>query len=131
LAIPKAKIDLNPDDVDVKLSGGLVTKIASVFIPIVKNKILPGMISKIETTITQVVTTKIDPWLAANGTQQEIPYLAGVTLDFAQMGSGVTVSSDGYIYDNINGTFFDSHKVAASSFYPTAFNVRDPAGKDF
>uniref|UniRef100_A0A7S3MZ80 Uncharacterized protein n=1 Tax=Strombidium inclinatum TaxID=197538 RepID=A0A7S3MZ80_9SPIT len=131
ITLSKSIVTLKPDDIDVKLSGGLVSKIANVFVPLVKKTIVPGMIKTVEQKINDAITKKINPWLQANGTQLMIPYLAGVTLDVAQIGSGVTVSPDGYAYEEVNATFFNAEKVAASAFTPATFAVRDPAGKDF
>lgn len=47
VAIPKVNIGVNPDDIDINLTGGLVAKIANVFIPMIKNSIIPGVISQL------------------------------------------------------------------------------------
>ena len=49
LAVQKTDITVNPADIDVKLTGGLVAKIASVFIPFVKNSLVPTLIQTVET----------------------------------------------------------------------------------
>lgn len=41
LKVQKSDITINPDDIDVTLSGSLVAKIASVFIPLFKSTIIP------------------------------------------------------------------------------------------
>lgn len=41
LKVQKSDITINPDDLDVTLSGSLVAKIASVFIPLFKSTIIP------------------------------------------------------------------------------------------
>jgi hypothetical protein len=41
VAIPKVNVDINPKNVDIKLSGGLVSKIAGVFVPFIKGTLIP------------------------------------------------------------------------------------------
>lgn len=45
LAVQKSGITINPDDLDVTLSGSLVASIASVFIPLFKSTIIPSVIT--------------------------------------------------------------------------------------
>lgn len=40
----KVAININPDDVDIKLSGSLVSKIASVLIPLFKKTLIPMIV---------------------------------------------------------------------------------------
>jgi hypothetical protein len=44
LKVQKSDININPDDLDITLTGGLVAKIASVFIPLVKSSVVPAII---------------------------------------------------------------------------------------
>lgn len=41
LAIPKVDVNIDPNNVDIHLSGGLVSKIAGVFIPFIKGTLIP------------------------------------------------------------------------------------------
>ena len=41
VAIPKVNVEIDPKNVEVKLSGGLVSKIAGVFIPFIKGTLIP------------------------------------------------------------------------------------------
>jgi hypothetical protein len=76
------------------------------------------------------VTKTINPDLAKYGTQLQIPFLGGVTVDFDQYNGGVKVASDAsWIGGSVNGTFFDANKVEHYTFEPAAFNIRNPAGK--
>lgn len=48
LKVNKATISINPDDVDITLSGSLVTKIASVLVPLLKSTVIPSVVNIIE-----------------------------------------------------------------------------------
>jgi hypothetical protein len=39
--VPKVNVNIDPADIDIKLSGGLVTRIAGIFIPLIKSTIIP------------------------------------------------------------------------------------------
>ena len=86
LSVAKSLITINPDDVDIKLSGGLVTKIANILIPLIKSSLIPQIVSTVESTVTDIVTKTIDPELKEYGNQILIPFLAGVTFDYSQYG---------------------------------------------
>jgi hypothetical protein len=131
LAVSNMDVKINPNDIDITLSGSLVSKIASVFIPLFKSTLIPAIISSLETTAKGIVNNNLDQALAANGTQAVIPYLAGVTFDFAQMAGGPQISADQVFSMQLNGTFFDAAEVKASAYTPAAFSVRDPNGKMF
>jgi len=130
LKVSKTTVNLNSDDIDIKLTGGLVSKVANVLIPLIKSSVIPQMIKTIQSTIESTVTQTVDPFLKQNATQQVIPYLAGVTFDFAQMGKGPVVAG-GVLQAGLNGTFFNSNKVQASAYTPAAFALRDAKGKQF
>jgi len=125
----KVAVNINPDDIDIKLSGSLVSKIASVFIPLFKSTLIPLIVDDLTSQIKTIVETTVDEDLAKYGTQAEIPYLAGVTFDYGEMDGGIKVSTDKVLSGALNGTFFDAQKVQASKYTPTPFNVRDPKGK--
>jgi hypothetical protein len=42
--VQKMDISINPDDIDIQLTGGLVAKIANVLIPILKSQVIPSVI---------------------------------------------------------------------------------------
>lgn len=125
----KVAVNINPDDIDIKLSGSLVSKIASVFIPLFKSTLIPMIVDDLTSQIKTIVDTTIDDDLALYGTQAEIPYLAGVTFDYGELNGGIQVSTDKILSGALNGTFFDAEKVQASKYTPTPFKVRDPSGK--
>jgi hypothetical protein len=131
LAVKKSDINVDPSKVDIKLTGSLVAKIASVFIPLFKSTIIPDVIKTVQQQITEIVDNQIDTALMVNGTQITIPYLSGVTVDFAQMNNGPTVTSNSVLEMSVNGTIFDDHRPRAISELPASFNVHDPAGKTF
>ena len=46
LTAHKVAVTLNPDDIDIKLTGSLVSKIANVLIPLIKSTVIPGVINQ-------------------------------------------------------------------------------------
>jgi hypothetical protein len=48
LKVQKSEININSDDLDVTLSGSLVAKIASVFIPLFKSTIIPLVVKQVQ-----------------------------------------------------------------------------------
>lgn len=83
LAVDKSDITIDPSKVDITLTGSLVAKIASVFIPLFKSTIIPDVVKTVQEQIKEVVDDQINTALLVNGTQITIPYLSGVTVDFA------------------------------------------------
>lgn len=75
-----------------------------------------------------MVDTTVEQDLAQYGIQQTIPYLAGVTFDYAQMGQGPKIT-DGVFQAGLNGTFFDMNETTASQYHPAQFALHDPKGK--
>lgn len=49
LKVQKSDININSDDLDITLSGSLVAKIASVFIPLFKSTIIPLVVKQVQT----------------------------------------------------------------------------------
>lgn len=49
LDLSKTGIDVNPNHVDIKLTGGAVSKIAGILIPLIKSTIIPEVIKQIQT----------------------------------------------------------------------------------
>lgn len=129
LAVQKTDITINPKDVDIKLTGGLVAKIAAVFIPFIKSTVLPIIITTVTDGIKNVVDTTINTDLNVYGTQTVLPQFGGVTADYGQMAIFDQISSDSYFEMAVNGTFFNENAVAQSAYLPAAFPVRDPNGK--
>lgn len=43
--VQKLDFNINPDDVDIKLTGGAVAKIASILVPLIKSSLIPTIIS--------------------------------------------------------------------------------------
>jgi len=60
-----------------------VAKIANILIPILKSDVIPGLITQVQTTVMTTINTQIDQDLQVYGSQEEIPYLGGVTVDYA------------------------------------------------
>jgi len=63
------------------------------------------------------------------GTQEEIPYLAGLTADYAQVG-GPEFTAQKIFQMGLNGTFFDAQQAEQPTTTPASFALRDPKGKD-
>jgi hypothetical protein len=128
LTVVKDTISINPDNVDIKLSGSLVAKIASLLVPLIKSSLIPSIVKTVQETIDKTITTSVDPDLQLYGTQINIPYLADVTVDYGQMVSGPVVTSDSVLEMALNGTFFDQGKPL-STLTPAVFPLRNPTGK--
>jgi len=129
IGVQKTDIQINPDDVDVKLTGGLVAKIASVFIPFVKSTIIPTIVKTVQDGIKKEIDGEVNTDISIYGTQETIPQLGGVTADYGQMAVHDQITSDSYFEMAVNGTFFDKNNVKASAYTPVAFPVRNPTGK--
>jgi hypothetical protein len=84
--VQKMQITVNPEDIDIELTGGLVAKIAGVLIPLLKKEVIPSIITQVTKTATDLINDTLDDALKLYGTQEEIPFLAGVTADYAQVG---------------------------------------------
>jgi len=126
LKIVKDDVNIDPSNVDVKLTGGLVAKIASLLIPLIKSSLIPSIVDQVKTTIADEINSKVNPELLI--TQQEIPYLAGVTVDYGQLDGGPTITSDNVFELAFNGTFFDQGKPL-DPITPAVFPLRNPNGK--
>jgi hypothetical protein len=129
LKVQKSAININPDDLDVTLTGSLIAKIASVFIPLVKSTIVPAVVKVVQQQISTVVSTTVNQDLAVYGNEIMIPYVFGVTADYSQMGKGATVTSDNIFEMSVNGTFFNPKDVKPSKYTPVTFPVRKSSGK--
>jgi hypothetical protein len=129
LTVVKTNININPDDVDIQLHGGLVSKIANVLVPLIKSSLLPAIVTQIEDTVKELVENTIDADLAKYGSQITIPYLAGVTFDFGQYNNGPQVTKDSVLELSMNGTFFDIKKPESFAITPAVWPLRNPSGK--
>jgi len=57
-----------------------------------------------------------------------IPYLAGVTFDYSQMGEGPKITET-VAQGALNGTFFDASHITQWAQAPAKFDLHDPQGK--
>jgi len=119
---------LNPDNVNITLTGGAVAKIAGILIPLIKNTILPEVIKTVETKGAELINTTLDEDLAKYGTQITIPFLGGVTLDFAQLMGSPKITDDASFMLAVNGTFFDINHAASVPYHPSTFTPTDRQG---
>jgi hypothetical protein len=60
LTVQKFNVNINPDDIDIVLSGSLVAKIASVFIPLFKSTLIPMIVNDLIKTVTTTINTTVD-----------------------------------------------------------------------
>lgn len=125
----KFNINVNPDDIDITLTGGLVAKIANILIPLLKNSVIPQTLQQVEGTAKDMINGQIDDDLKIYGSQEEIPYLGGVTVDYAQIG-GPQFTQDQVFQMGMNGTFFDSQHLHAPTGEPATYALHDPQGLD-
>lgn len=121
----KFTIDLNPNDIDITLTGGFVAKIANILIPTLKNSVIPDVIKQVESQVPTIINGQVDDDLKIYGSQQEIPFLGGVTADYAQVG-GPQFTDSSIFQMGLNGTFFDKNNVKAPTGSPAAFTIHDP-----
>jgi len=129
LTVSKVTIGINPDDVDIKLTGsGAVVRIASIFIPLIKSTILPEIVTQIESQVKTIVATTIDTDLADFGTHFTFPGLGGFSLDYAQLNGGPRVMNKQFAMD-LNGTAYNANKIVKSKWTPPLFNSLDIHGK--
>lgn len=126
LKILKDDVVINSSDVSIKLSGSVVAKIASLIIPLIKSSMIPQIVDQVKTAIEDAVNTKVDPELLI--TQQMIPYLAGVSIDYGQLDGGPTITTDNVFELALNGTFFVADKPL-DPITPVVFPLRNPTGK--
>jgi hypothetical protein len=130
LIVDTLNIGINPDDVDIKLTGGSVAKIASVLIPLIKSSLLPTIVDMAQSQVKTLIETTIDQDLAKYGTRITIPYLAGVTFDYGQL-MMPKVTSDNVFELAMDGTFYDINKPEAYKIAPAVWPLRNPKGKTF
>merc|ERR1712195_165331 len=129
LKVQKSAITINPDDLDISLSGSLVAKIASVFIPMLKSTIIPLVVEQVQAQIGTMVDTTINQDLVVYGSQETIPYLAGVTGDYAQYGAGATMTADKNFEMSVLGYFFNKNVATPSKYTPVAMPTRIAGGE--
>lgn len=130
ITIPTVSINVDPNDIDIKLSGGgLVTKIAAVLIPLIKGTIIPDLLKTLESTIQGKVCDTINTDLA-EFTEIAIPALAGVTTDISQLLGGPKFADNKVFTMGVNGTSFDAKNVVAPSYHPAMYNASDVKGKE-
>lgn len=76
-----------------------------------------------------MVDTTINGDLVVYGNEVNIPYIFDVTADYAQIGAGASITTDGIAEMSVNGTFFNPLDVKPSKYTPVTFPVHDPNGK--
>jgi hypothetical protein len=129
LKVVKSIVTIDPADVDVTLSGSLVAKIAGLLVPLIKSSLIPTIVSTVEQTINDTINQTVNPDLQKYGNEITIPYLAGVTADYAQYGSGATFTADNIFEMSVLGYFYNKNSDVPSKYTPVAFPVRDPNGQ--
>ena len=129
VTIPKVNIVVDPNDIDIKLTGGLVTRIAGILIPLIKNEIIPDALKQLEAAIQGKVADAINTDLAEY-VHIAIPALAGVTTDIAQLLGGPKFSDKKVFTMGVNATSFDAKQVVAPAYHPATFDATDLQGKE-
>jgi len=100
-------IIVNPDDVDITLTGGLASRIAGVLIPYLKSTVIPDVITQVETTVTTLIDTNINADLYTYGVEVEVPELGGIMADYGQMATHAQVTAASTLEMAVNATFFN------------------------
>merc|ERR1712166_340205 len=129
LKVQKSDITINSDDLDITLSGSLVAKIASVFIPLFNSTIIPLVVKQVQAQIVTVIDTTVNQDLVVYGSEETIPYLAGVTADYAQYGKGATFTADNIFEMSVAGKFYNKNVATPSTYSPVAFPARTVGGE--
>ena len=125
ITVNKFDIDVNSKNVDIKLHGGLVTKIASVLIPLLKNSVIPAVIDNVKKTATTLIDKTLDDDLKLYGSQLILPG-TDVGFDYGQV-DGSPLATNGVMSFMLNGTAFETGTPA--KFLPPKYDAYDPAGK--
>jgi len=129
LKVGKLDINVNPNDIDITLTGGLVAKVANVLIPLLKSTVIPSVIQTAEQSVSDIINNQVDESLKIYGVQDEIPNLAGLTADYSQL-DGPQFTSASVFQMGVNGTFFDASAPKTPTITPVSYDLRDPKGKD-
>ena len=106
LTVNKLDINVDPKHVDIKLHGGLVTKIASIVIPLIKNSVIPGVIKQVQETATTLIDTTLDDDLKLYGSQMTLPG-TDVVVDYGQV-DGSPSAKNSVLSLMFNGTTFEA-----------------------
>jgi len=125
LTVNKLDINVDPKHVDIKLHGGLVTKIASIVIPLIKNSVIPGVIKQVQETATTLIDTTLDDDLKLYGSQITLPG-TDVVIDYGQV-DGSPSAKNSVLSLMFNGTTFEAG--TPSKYQPVKFDAFDPKGK--
>lgn len=130
LKMQKSDIIVNPSDVDITLTGGLVSRIASIFIPFLKSTVVPDIISTVEGLINTAVNVDANKYIVEYGTHVAIKELGWITADYSQMETNAQVTSDQMFEMAVNGTFFNTNHTVKSQWpEPVPFPIRNPSGR--
>ena len=106
LTAKKVDLEINPDDVDIELHGGLVTKIAKILIPLLKNSVIPTIVKQVEDTATDAINKQLDDDLKLYGTQATLDgFDSEITADYGMVGDSPS-AKNGMLAIEVNGTFF-------------------------
>lgn len=101
------QLNIDPNNVQIKLEGNGVTKIASVFEGIIKNDMIPAVVKAAQTQVPTIVNTVGNKDLANFGTHEALPDLPGITFDYSLV-AAPEVNSAGYIGASILGSFYET-----------------------
>ena len=121
-------IDLNPDNIKVRLEGGLVAKIASLFTDLFKKQILAKVMANFKREIERIVKVQVNHDLREYGTQEMLPDLDQVAVDYSLLREPIVKD---YIAAELNGTFFRVKNPEPSKERPIVIPYRDLEGKAF
>jgi len=93
-----------------------------------KNSVIPGVLQQATATGKAAIDTTLNDDLKLYGSQEVIPFLAGVTADYAQVG-GPQFTANNIFQMGVNGTFFDAKHPKMPAAPPATFALHDPKGK--
>jgi hypothetical protein len=124
------KVDVNPANVDIVLTGNDVTKFASLLIPLIKDTLTTTVVADLEAAVTNIINVKVNKDLLTYGTDFALPDFEGVTVDNHLLGAPVVAADNSYIGAAVNASFFEAGKTGAKHLTPAKIPVRLASGPD-
>ncbi|TNV82497.1 hypothetical protein FGO68_gene7651 [Halteria grandinella] len=128
LTLEDIQIDLDPDNISIRLEGGMVTKIASLFTELFKKEIIGQIVSNTRMQAQIIVEEDINKELAQYGAEVRVPEFDSLKVDYSLVARPVVLD---FIAMEINGSFVDSKQQEPLQGPRVELPYRDIKGKAF
>lgn len=129
LTLEDTRIDVDPNQIDIKLEGGMAAEIAALFTKLFKKEIIGQVIVNTKKQTEVIVDTQINKDLLEYGTQERVPELGTLMFDYSLLDEPVVQN---FIAMEFNGTFFDpKNPESYPEGKPSMLPYRDLKGKAF